>query len=417
MNDLLLTFYGDDFTGSTDALESLACYGVPAVLFFDPPTDAEIARFPGVRAIGVAGESRSRSPEWMSQQLPGIFARLRELGAGVCHYKVCSTFDSSPHTGSIGRAIEIGREVFGTACAPVVVAAPHLGRYVLFGNLFAAYAAGGGVVHRIDRHPTMSCHPVTPMDEADLRLHLQRQTTLKIGLIDVRALQAGHAEVPAGAEITIFDGLDESTLLETGRLLWNTRPPQGWFAAGSSGLTQALVRYWRASGMIGDAGGMPKPKPVDRIVVVSGSCSPVTAGQIRWAKANGFATFRFDAAEGAQAALDRGHSVVLYTALGSDDRMPSPGGEALGRSLGRELRKLLDQSGVRRAIVAGGDSSSHAMRELGINALTVAAQLSPGAPLCRAHVPGNQLDGLELVLKGGQMGPENFFELVRNIHP
>ena len=68
-------------------------------------------------AIGVAGESRSRDPEWMSAHLPQIFTRLSELRAGVCHYKVCSTFDSSPETGSIGRAREIGQSVFAGRAA------------------------------------------------------------------------------------------------------------------------------------------------------------------------------------------------------------------------------------------------------------------------------------------------------------
>ena len=127
----------------------------------------------------------------MSAHLPAIFTRLSELRAGICHYKVCSTFDSSPAVGSIGRALEIGQDVFRTSWVPVVVAAPHLARYVLFGNLFAA---GGGAIHRIDRHPTMRRHPVTPMDEGDLRLHLAQQTSRKIELLDVIALSSDHAE-------------------------------------------------------------------------------------------------------------------------------------------------------------------------------------------------------------------------------
>src|SRR4051794_39474607 len=148
MSDRLFCYYGDDFTGSTDALEALASNGVATVLFLNPPSDEMLARYPACRAIGVAGESRSRDPQWMSAHLPAIFRRLSTLGAGICQYKVCSTFDSSRLTGSIGRALELGQDVFRTSWTPVVVAAPHLGRYVLFGNLFAA---GGGGIHRIDR--------------------------------------------------------------------------------------------------------------------------------------------------------------------------------------------------------------------------------------------------------------------------
>src|SRR5258708_4176124 len=187
---LLYCYYGDDFTGSTDVLEQLAGNGVASVLFLSTPTAAQLARFSACQAIGFAGDARSRTPEWMSANLPAIFTRMRELGPAIVQYKVCSTFDSAPHRGSIGRALEIGREVFATQTVPIGVAAPHLGRFVVFGNLFAA---AGKQMYRIDRHPTMAHHPATPMDEADLRLHLARQTNLAIGLVDLRAFQSGDA--------------------------------------------------------------------------------------------------------------------------------------------------------------------------------------------------------------------------------
>ena len=425
MSDRLFCYYGDDFTGSTDALEALASNGVQTVLFLEPPSDAALARFPDCRAIGVAGESRSRDPQWMSEHLPVIFARLAELRAGICQYKVCSTFDSSPEVGSIGRALEIGQYVFRTPWAPVVVAAPHLGRYMLFGNLFAA---GGGAIHRIDRHPTMRRHPVTPMDEGDLRVHLGRQTHRKIALLDVLGLSCEDPEARLDAlladspRVVLFDGLDERTLRASGRLLWTRRPAPCSFAAGSSGLIHALVEHWRECGEIPSTYSVVKPQPVDPVIVISGSCSPVTEQQIRWAIAHGFADIRIDAAEkdhstalnAALSALSRGKSVVLYTALGVGDRNAGQGGEKLGRSLGVLLREALIRSGVRRALVAGGDTSSHALRELGIESLIFAGPMTPGAPLCRCHAPGNALDGLELVLKGGQVGPESFFEMVKS---
>ena len=109
----IFSYYGDDFTGSTDALEALAANGVPAVLFLRPPDAEDLRAFRGCRAIGIAGDSRSRSPAWMRSALPPVFACLREIGAPIMQYKVCSTFDSSPETGSIGCALEIGQEVFG----------------------------------------------------------------------------------------------------------------------------------------------------------------------------------------------------------------------------------------------------------------------------------------------------------------
>ena len=211
MSQALYSFYGDDFTGSTDVLEGLSIAGVGSVLFLGAPSPGQLEKFNDCQAFGIAGDSRSRSPEWMDEHLPAVFERLRSFGAPVVHYKTCSTFDSSPRVGSIGRAMEIGLRTFKSAFVPVVVAAPHLKRYVVFGNLFAA---GGNEVYRIDRHPTMSRHPVTPMHEADLRLHLAQQTRMRVGLIDLPTLQSGlpeealSARLKAGDQAVVFDGVE-----------------------------------------------------------------------------------------------------------------------------------------------------------------------------------------------------------------
>ena len=183
----LYSFYGDDFTGSTDVLEVLATAGVRSVLFLRVPSEEHRRGFSDTEAFGIAGTSRSHSPQWMDEHLPAVFAQLRAFGAPIIHYKTSSTFDSSPQLGSIGRALEIGRDALQCAFVPIVVAAPHLRRYVAFGNLFAAAA---DEIWRIDRHPTMSRHPVTPMHEADLRQHLAAQTSLRIGLIDLPTLRS-----------------------------------------------------------------------------------------------------------------------------------------------------------------------------------------------------------------------------------
>lgn len=413
---LLFSYYGDDFTGSTDALEALSIHGVRTVLFPGVPSAAQLERFKDYDAIGIAGESRSRSPEWMRQKLPRIFGFLRSLGAPVTQYKVCSTFDSSPETGNIAVAMAIGREVFESTSVPVVVAAPHLGRYVLFGNLFAGQS---GIVYRIDRHPTMSRHPVTPMRESDLRLHLRAQGAEGLELVDVRALTGNSASAiaPSAAAI-VFDGVDDRTESETGRLLWNHRASFP-FVVGSSGLTHALMRQWKETGLITPDFQPPQTEPVDRLLVVSGSCSPVTEEQIRRAERAGFEAVhtvninRDELLNNALGALGRGKSVILYSALGPADLNGSPGGEQLGQYLGDLMRDVVLQSGVTRAIIAGGDTSSHAVTRLGISALTFAAVMAPGAPLCRAESDEARMHGLELVLKGGQVGNRDFFERVR----
>src|ERR1700722_9289881 len=297
---LLYCYYGDDFTGSTDVLEQLAVNGVPSVLFLTTPTSAQLARFAHCQAVGIAGDARSRSPEWMSTHLPAIFTRMRELAPEIAHYKVCSTFDSASHRGSIGRALEIGRAVFATETVPVVVAAPHLGRFVVFGNLFAA---GGKAVYRIDRHPTMAHHPATPMHEADLRLHLAKQTNLAVGLVDIRAFQSGDAEkqfrqqAEGGAAAVLLDGVNAAMLQQAGELIWALRKAsQPLFTIGSSGVTASLIAHWRSTGVIGSEPPSVTATRADQILVISGSCSAVTAGQILWAKRHGFACLELDPA-------------------------------------------------------------------------------------------------------------------------
>jgi 3-oxoisoapionate kinase len=427
---LLYCYYGDDFTGSTDVLEQLAVNGVSSVLFLTTPTPAQLARFAHCQAIGFAGDARSRTPEWMSAHLPAIFTRMCELAPEIVQYKVCSTFDSAPHRGSIGRALEVGRAVFGTATVPIGVAAPHLGRFLAFGHLFAA---AGSEVYRIDRHPTMAHHPATPMHEADLRLHLASQTELPVGLVDLRAFQARKVreqfrlQADTGAAAVLLDGVDVAMLQQAGQLLWDLKKgSQPLFTIGSSGLTAGLIAHWRSTGMIAAEPKFATSAATDRILILSGSCSTVTAQQILWAKRQGYAAIELDAAGLASGhshardtaqrlalnSLRSGCNTVLYTALGA-----APGAaldQELGVALGRLLLELVQQSGVRRVVLCGGDTSSHAVQQLNLTALTFAGALAPGAPLCRAHADeATGLDALELVLKGGQIGPEDFFSIAR----
>jgi uncharacterized protein YgbK (DUF1537 family) len=422
---LLYAWYGDDFTGSTDVLEAFALHNVQAALFTRAPDARALARFPACRAIGVAGESRSRSPRWMSANLPGIFRSVRQLGALVNHYKVCSTFDSSPQFGSIGRAMELGLAVFRSGTVPIVVGAPRLGRAVIFGNLFAE---ADGVMFRIDRHPTMRHHPVTPMTEADLRLHLAGQTKLRLGLVDMNAFAARTAQkqwqvlVNERFDGVVFDGCSNTMLEETARLIWQDAAARPIFAVGSSGLTYGLLRHWRSLGLIGPARKLPHASPVDRLLVLSGSCSPVTAKQIRCARQMGFAAWPLDgpppwpgAMTKALNALNHGRSVVLYTALGPQ-AADGKHGESFSSALGYLLSQLVLSTGVRRVLIAGGDTATHSVKHLGLDALTFAAPLAAGVPLCRGHA-SSPIDGLELALKGGQIGPPDFFAHVRDGGP
>ncbi|MCZ8106979.1 MAG: four-carbon acid sugar kinase family protein [Burkholderiales bacterium] len=441
---LLLAFYGDDFTGSTDTMEVLTFAGLKTVLFLEDPTPERLARFPGARAIGIAGTSRSRSPAWMDEHLPPRFEALSRLGAPVLQYKVCSTFDSAPDIGSIGKAIDLGVRFGKTRFTPIVIGAPSLRRFQAFGNLFATI---DGIGYRLDRHPTMARHPVTPMNEADLRVHLGRQTIRRIELVDLVTIKQGAAgerlanlsgdDIPA----VLVDVLDHETLREAGRLVWENRG-EGLFTASSSGLEYALVAYWRAAGLLPADDASTTASPAEQIAVVSGSCSPATAAQIAWSAEHGFDLIRMDAAavvhgkgaaeaaRCATAALDalsEGRDPLIFTADGPADaalaavedaaaRSGLPGGEAqrrIGQALASVMQELLERARLSRIAVAGGDTAGHVAGALDLFALTALAPLAPGSPLCRAWSDRPGRSGLEVALKGGQVGSPSFFGAVR----
>ncbi|TJX60146.1 MAG: four-carbon acid sugar kinase family protein, partial [Mesorhizobium sp.] len=254
MQKLLLSYYGDDLTGSTDVMEALELGGVPTVLFMKQPDEALLAQFKHCQAVGLAGTSRSETPHWMDTHLRDAFTWLKTLKAEICHYKVCSTFDSSPTIGSIGRAIEIGREVFKQDSVPLLVGAPQLKRYTAFGHLFAAYR---DQYFRIDRHPVMSRHPTTPMDESDLLIHLSRQTDLTSGLIDLATLQSEQRSqafnrfADNGTAIVLVDVGSRETQALAGKEIWRMRRPGGSFVAGSSGIEYALLTEWASNDVVG----------------------------------------------------------------------------------------------------------------------------------------------------------------------
>lgn len=443
---LMITFYGDDFTGSTDSMEALALNGVRTVLFLKPPTQELIdERFPDVLGIGVAGVSRSMSPEEMEQELVPVFEALKVLSAPIVHYKICSTFDSSPQVGSIGKAIDIGAKVFNEQqVIPLLVGAPVLRRYTVFGH---HYAGVGDHTYRLDRHPTMSRHPITPMDEADLSKHLAKQTNQTVGLMDMHDLDGDEDQIRKrwqfrlanNPDILLFDVIDEQRLMRAGALIWQAAQHNDRFVVGSSGVEYSLVAHWQHSGVAKKDMRLLNPRGrVEQILVVSGSCSPVTESQIKFALDYGFVGIAIDTVQlidpqsadatrrelilQAIAIIDDGKSPLLYTAMGTEETsmeavrqklaecgmQPHDSGRLIGEQLGKLTREIVTERSLKRFVVAGGDTSGYVTRELQIFALETLMPLAPGGPLCKSYSDNSRFDGIELVLKGGQVGKEDY---------
>jgi len=447
--NLLLAFYGDDFTGSTDALEFLTLAGVKTVLFLKNPEQNDLDKFPDIEAIGIAGKSRSMSPTDMEAELFPVFNSLKKFRPQHVHYKVCSTFDSAPHVGNIGKAIEIGSEVFNQKTVMVSPAAPHLGRYCVFGNLFARMGTfGNGEIYRIDRHPSMSNHPVTPATEADLTLHLGKQTSKSIGLVNLTTIEKGtehlltEIENNQEKEILFFDGFNNSHLQTIGTVFHQLAKDKTVFSVGSSGIEMALGLAWKQEQIINEHEAFKPLGEVGPILVLSGSCSPVSAKQIEYALDNGFEQIALESnavdvqyhseiiKTSVSIAVDnfrKGKSTIIHTSIGPNDprikqtelffknqgldkkSIQKQCSKIYGNIIGQITKSILSEIKIKRIVFAGGDTSSYAASELNISALEMIAPLAPGAPLCRAISDDEIVNGLELNFKGGQVGTDNYY--------
>ncbi len=269
MSDLLLSYYGDDLTGSTDVMEAMASMACRPSCSSASRRRSSAGASPIAEAIGLAGTSRNETPDWMEAHRPG--PRLAEEDARGAVLQVCSTFD--PILMSAASAAPARSASASSASgASLVVGAPQLRRYTAFGTLFAAYQ---GATYRIDRHPVMSRHPVTPMAErrtspATWRCRRDRP----IGLVDLAALQSagrgcGRRRGPGRqGEIVLVDVADPATQRAVGRqLLRLYRGPS--FVAGSSGVEYALLAAWTADTTVPDKAEFASPGKADRIAVVS----------------------------------------------------------------------------------------------------------------------------------------------------
>jgi uncharacterized protein YgbK (DUF1537 family) len=418
-----LGWYGDDFTGATDTLATVATAGLRTLLFLGVPSPEQLAAAGPLDAIGIAGASRTMDPAAMAVELEPVGRFFAGAGVRVLHYKCCSTFDSAPTIGSIGAAAAILQRFMPNPLVPIVGGQPNIGRYCVFSTLFAA-AGAGGALHRIDRHPTMSIHPVTPMHEADLRLHLTAQGLGPIAALHYPSYAAGPAAlthmldaiVATKPAALLLDVAASSDLPAIGRLIWNQALASPLLAIGPSSVAQALAAHWA-----GDAAAQPATepetgKPVGPVLVLAGSLSPVTRGQIE--AASSFEkvpldaaqladpVFRHEQAERIGARLGAGAHVLAYTQTGGVEA----GSAAVAQGTADLLSDILALAPVRRVGIAGGDTSSQAVKKLGLWGLSYQATLAPGVSLCRGHSADPRLDGVELMLKGGQMGARTLFE-------
>lgn len=414
-------FIGDDFTGASDTLATLAEAGIAARLCLERPGLAGLPQTPRGRgafpAVGIATDFRACAPSEVTPRLRALTPLVRGCLPRFVHYKVCSTFDSAPHVGSIGAAVAVLEEDLSPALTVIVGGQPSLRRFCLFGTLFAA--GPDGEVHRIDRHPVMSRHPVTPMGEADLRRHLAAQGLRDIALLARPDLAEAAASLAAMADGTgrrvLVDAVDATDIemLGTALSLLEThgRP---LLLVGASGVAEAVAG--RAGGGAGsEALAAPAVRAGPRLAL-AGSRSAATAAQV--AAATRYAclplgpddlagTGREDCAARCAGMLARGANVLAHLRPDADYGLAP---DVLSERLAELAARIAALQPLAGLAVAGGDTSGAVVRRLGFESLSFEARAGTGVAVCRGHAPGTPLDGLRLLLKGGQVGPVDLFD-------
>jgi uncharacterized protein YgbK (DUF1537 family) len=417
-----VAFIGDDFTGASDALATFARAGLRARLFLDAPDAAGVAA-EGLDAVGIATDLRTLPASEIADRLRGIAPTIAALRPRFLHYKVCSTFDSSPAIGSIGAAVRALDGLFAPTLVVVIGGQPSLGRYCLFGNLFAR--AADGAVYRIDRHPVMRSHPATPMDESDLRHHLNAQGLSDIELLSWLQIGRNGAELAAlvgafvkrGNRHLLFDVSENADIETIGaalRLLPSRDRPI--LVVGASSVAESLTAAdGFAAGVV--PGGSRRERAAGPCLVIAGSRSSVTAAQVAAATCyDKFAIAPCDLAEepaGRSLAavvanvLREGRHALVHLAPDIDYGIA---GVVLARRLAGLSAEILDSAPVRTLGIAGGDTSSVIVHRLGFESLIHGSDLDTGVAICVGRSNDPERDQMRLMLKGGQMGQVSVFD-------
>jgi len=411
---ILLGAIADDFTGATDLANTLVRQGMRTVQLIGVPTAAPPEE---VDAIVVALKSRTIPASQAVEQSLAALAWLRQAGARQVLFKYCSTFDSTDQ-GNIGPVADALMQALDTDFTVFCPAFPENGRTIYRGYLFV-----GDVLLS---ESGMRDHPLTPMRDANLVRVLGRQTPHKVGLVPLSAVNQGAVVVRAeftrlrasGYRHAILDAVADADLLTLGEAIADLK-----LVTGGSGIALGLPDNFRRIGLLGATRQADKLPPVrGAAAVISGSCSTATLAQVAAMRAQ-YPAFEVDplalaagqpvAAAALEWATSRlGDAPLLVFASAPPERVRAVQ-EELGRdragtlveeALAQIARGLIER-GVRRLVVAGGETAGAIVQALGITGLRIGPQIDPGVPWTTSLGEPT----IALALKSGNFGREDFF--------
>jgi 3-dehydrotetronate 4-kinase len=415
---LALGCIADDYTGASDLANTLTRAGLRTVQTIGVPADE--FKLPDVDAVVVSLKSRSIEAGLAVTRSCAADKWLRARGADHVLFKICSTFDSTD-AGNIGPVMDALRADCGDAIVLVTPAFPETKRTVYQGNLFV------GAVP-LNESP-LKDHPLNPMRDSNLVRVLARQSKTNTGLVDLATVVRGPEAVRAhladlsakGIGAAVIDAVFDLDLETIGAVALGHR-----LSVGASGIGLGLARALVGSGRVakGASSKMDEAAVGGPAACLAGSCSQATLQQIANAEqvmavlhldpdriVAGQDEARRALAWAAQRIPD---GPVLIASSATPDEVAAlqsrHGRDAAGHAIEQAMAEIADGlvgSGVRRLVVAGGETSGAVVDRLGIPGFLVGAEIAAGVPVLRAV--GAKEGDILLALKSGNFGGPQFF--------
>jgi 3-dehydrotetronate 4-kinase len=416
----------DDYTGASDLANTLTRCGLRTVQTIGVPAD-DLA-LPEVDAVVVSLKSRSIEASLAVSRSRAAEQWLRGRGAQHVLFKICSTFDSTD-AGNIGPVMDALRADSGDPIVLVTPAFPETGRTVYMGNLFVGPVP-------LNESP-LKDHPLNPMHDSNLVRVLARQSKTKIGLADLAVVARGPSAVRAhladlsgkGFGAAIIDAVFASDLETIGAVALDHR-----LSVGASGIGLGLARALVASGKVKSnaASAITDAAVGGPAACLAGSCSQATLGQIASAE-RVMPVLHLDV-EQAVAGKDEARRAVawakkflangpiLIASSSTPDQVAAlqarHGRDAAGHAIEQAMADIAEglvAAGVRRLVVAGGETSGAVVDRLGIPGFLVGAEIAAGVPVLRAV--GAKGGDMLLALKSGNFGGPEFFSDALKLMP
>ena len=411
---VLLGAIADDFTGATDLCNTLVRRGMRTVQLIDVPTPG--TNIPDAEAVVIALKSRTvPAAEAIAKSLAAL-TWLKTAGARQILFKYCSTFDSTD-AGNIGPVAEALMSALDTDFTLFCPAFPEAGRTIYRGYLFV----GDVLLSELG----MRDHPLTPMRDPSLARVLQRQSRGRVGLVPAAIVSRGAAAIRgAFAELrrqgfahAIVDAIEDRDLEAIGEAAADFK-----LITGGSGIALGLPENFRRRGLLDGGAADSLPAISGAAAVLSGSCSTATLAQVAYMKerAPAFTVDPIAVAEGGDVAQQAlawakpllGEQPILISATAPPEKVAEAqsrlGRERAGAVVEESLAAIargLAAAGVRRFVVAGGETAGAVVQALGVTGLRIGRQIDPGVPWTAS------LDepALALALKSGNFGAPDFF--------